>query len=86
MGAKRFTVHNYKDEDDFRIESQWLTDDDGRELYSVYDLNECPEDAIIGRSLFSAYDWIDTVKYGIELAKQGYDSVDIVEVEEEERW
>lgn len=43
--------------------------------FSAYNLNECPEDAIIGRDLFDAYDYIGALNKGIELAKMGYDSV-----------
>ena len=43
--------------------------------FSAYNLNECPEDAIIGRDLFSAYDYIRVLNKGIELAKMGYDQV-----------
>lgn len=45
------------------------------QLFRVYDLCDCPEDAIIGRDLFDAYQWLDAVRYGMELAKQGYTSV-----------
>ena len=48
-------------------------------LFSVCNLNECPEDAIIGRDLFDADDYLKAVRYGIELAKQGYDEVEYVE-------
>lgn len=48
-------------------------------LFSVYNLNECPEDAIIGRDLFDAYDYLKAIRYGIELAKQGYDEVEYVD-------
>lgn len=44
-------------------------------VFHVWNLDECPEDAIIDRSLFSAYDWLRAVKYGIELARQGYTNV-----------
>jgi hypothetical protein len=53
--------------------------DEGKNIFSVYNLNECPEDAIIGRDLFDAYDYIRAVRYGIELAKQGYDEVEYVD-------
>ena len=45
-------------------------------LFSVCNLNECPEDAIISRDLFDANDYLKAVRYGIELAKQGYDEVE----------
>ena len=49
--------------------------DVGNCVFNVWNLDECPEDAIIDRSLFSAYDWLRAVKYGIELARQGYTDV-----------
>ena len=41
-------------------------------FFTVSNLNECPEDAIIGRDLFDAADYIKSVRRGIKLAKQGY--------------
>ncbi len=48
-------------------------------IFYVYDLTECPEDATIYRDLFNAFDYIKAIRYGIELAKQGYDEVGYVE-------
>ena len=45
-------------------------------VFSVSNLNECPEDAIISRDLFDAKDYIKAVKYGITLAQQGYTDVE----------
>ena len=45
-------------------------------MFSVSNLNECPEDAIISRDLFDAEDYIKAVKYGITLAQQGYTDVE----------
>ena len=53
--------------------------DNEKLIFDVYDLTECPEDATIGRDLFTAHDFIKAVRYGIELAKQGYDEVEYVE-------
>lgn len=44
-------------------------------LFDVYDLTDYPEDAIIGRSLFSTSNWINAVRFGMELFRQGYDDV-----------
>lgn len=52
--------------------------DEEKALFRVCNLNECPEDAIIGRDLFDAHDYLKAVRYGIELAKQGYDEVEYV--------
>lgn len=54
--------------------------DGDKEVFSVYDLTQCPEDATISRDLFSASDYLRAVRYGIELAKQGYDEVEYVSI------
>lgn len=54
--------------------------------FDVYDLSECPEDAIIGRDLFDAKDYIKALKKGIELAQMGYTDIEYTIVEVEERW
>lgn len=46
-------------------------------LFTVSNLNEYPEDATINRDLFSAQQYIKAVRYGIKLAKQGYDDVEM---------
>lgn len=53
--------------------------DNNSVLFSCYNLNECPEDAIIGRDLFDGEDYIRAIKFGMELAKKGYTDVEIVE-------
>ena len=53
--------------------------DETKYLFNVSNLNKCPEDAIIGRDLFDADDYLKAVRYGIELAKQGYDEVEYVD-------
>lgn len=61
---------------DYYYEHQEVIDPDtGKTMFSVYNLAECPEDAIIGRDLFDAHDWLGVVKYGIWLAQQGYTNV-----------
>lgn len=62
---------------------QTVCDENGV-IFNVYNLNECPEDATIGRDLFNAKDFLEAVKYGIELAKQGYTEVEYVIGEAEE--
>lgn len=80
---KRLEIHEM-DGDGYYNGYQRVNDDDGNELFYVYDLSDCPEDAIIGRGLFDAFDWINAVKYGMELAKQGYDHIEAVTVEDKE--
>ena len=59
--------------------------DENTPVFRVCDLSECPEDAIIGRDLFDAYDYLNAVKYGMELAKQGYDDVDYIVKDEKDK-
>lgn len=55
-----------------------------KEEFNCYNLDECPEDAIIGRDLFDANDYLNAVEFGIKLAKQGYDGIEIEEKESNE--
>jgi hypothetical protein len=48
--------------------------------FSVCDLSDCPEDAIIGRSLFDAKDYLRAIRTGMKLAKYGYEDVDFADV------
>lgn len=62
---------------DYYCEYHEVTDPEtGKKVFHAYNLAECPEDAIIGRDIFDAYDWLKAVKFGMELARQGY--VDVV--------
>lgn len=83
MSVKRLTIHQYVD-DDYYSHSEKVTDEDSKELYHVWDLTDCPEDAIIGRKLFSARSWVDAVEYGMSLAEQGFTSIEVETIEEEE--
>lgn len=64
--------------------SQTINNKENDIYFCVYNLNECPEDAIIGRNLFTADNYIKALNEGIELAKKGYTSVEIGTYEEEE--
>ena len=66
------------------IREQDLYNDTEKIYFSVNNLDECPEDAIIGRDLFTADDYIDTLHKGIELARKGYTEIKINEIESEE--
>lgn len=44
-------------------------------LFSVSNLWECPEDAIIGRDLFDSYGAEILIEHGMKWAKEGYDSL-----------
>lgn len=54
------------------VHSQELT---GEENIRFFVYNPEPEDAIIGRDLFDAHDYVAALNLGIELAKKGYDKV-----------
>lgn len=62
------------------IDSQSLfwNHDNFKGKFQVGDLCECPEDAIIGRDLFTADDFIDAVRFGMDLAKKGYTDIDVI--------
>ncbi len=66
----------YVEEDRYEGVRYQEVSDELETKFSVSDLSECPEDAIIGRDLFDADDYLRAVKYGIALAKQGYDDVE----------
>lgn len=80
MNQKAYKFSKSVRVDDDEQTGQMLFDTDGRCVFCVYNLNECPEDAIIRRSLFTADDYINAVKYGVQLAQQGYTDVEIDEV------
>ena len=46
--------------------------------YRVHNLWDCPEDACIGRDVFSADDFIAAVKLGMLLAQDGYTGIHTV--------
>lgn len=77
MGKTKEYVIKEKESYDYYYDFQKVVDEDGKVLFDVYNLAECPEDAIIGRSLFDAYDWVNAVRFGIELAKQGVDGIEL---------
>lgn len=60
--------------------SQIVEWDDGTRSgsYHVTNLCECPEDACIGRDLFSADDFITAVRLGMLLAQDGYTGIHTV--------
>lgn len=47
-------------------------------IYSVSDLWECPEDAIIGRALHDADDATNLIKAGLRYASEGYDDIKVI--------
>lgn len=69
-----------KENTDWENPSQALYINDKRS-YSVCNLNEYPEDAIIGRDLIDCYDLLEMLKLGYEMHKNGEELV--VEFKEE---
>lgn len=82
MSVKRLEIHE-RESYDYYYDYQKVKDGD-KTLFSVYNLAECPEDAIIGRSLFDASDWVDAVRYGMRLAEQGFTSIEVSTIKDEE--
>lgn len=79
MKVKKYVYNEEFDDYDCIIERQELLDPDN-DMQLVFDVNNftfCPEDAIIDRGLFNASDYIRALNKGIELAKAGYDRVEI---------
>lgn len=63
-------------EDDFGdVRGEEIEKNEENISFSVFNLDECPEDAIIGRNLFTTDDYISALNQGIELAKKGYTGV-----------
>lgn len=56
-----------------------LFDQNDEMVFSAWNLDEFPEDAVIGRDLFDEMGFIKAVQLGISLAKQGYDDVDFTD-------
>lgn len=50
--------------------------------FTAYDLCECPEDATLDRDLFNGYDYLDAIQLGMELAREGYTSIEVSDSEE----
>ena len=69
--------------DNYGVECQKLewNHDDFKGNFLVSDLCECPEDAIIGRDLFDADDFIYAVRLGMDLRDKGYTDLQIIEEE-----
>lgn len=54
--------------------------DDDKVIFSVGNLDECPEDAIIERDLFTAEQYIRAIEFGIKLANQGYAGINVIRI------
>lgn len=84
--SKKSLTLDYTEENDeyVGVRYQAVSNDEEKIYFSVNNLDECPEDAIIGRDLFTADDYVSTLNKGIELAKKGYTEIEINEIESEE--
>ena len=73
-------VTTWFDDYDNCPESQKVEWDDGVRSGSYYVSNlwDCPEDACIGRALFSADDFIAAIRLGMLLAQDGYTGIHTV--------
>lgn len=74
---KEYKVKVIEEYNDYLSETwyQEVLNPEEKTIYSVCNMCECPEDATIERNLVSAFEYIDILNAGIELAKQGYDKV-----------
>ena len=68
-------IVNQKEDEYEGVRYQSINNDIMR--FSVSNLSECPEDAIIGRDLFDADDYIRAVRTGMKLAQEGYTDLDV---------
>ena len=85
LEKKLFLDVKYSNDYDIGSERcQIINDKENNIHFSVCNLWECPEDAIIGRDLFDVDDYVKALNKGIELEKKGYTSVEIGKYEEEE--
>lgn len=73
-----FQAEYQTDADDFAVGVRVFNNNDDM-VFSVCNLNECPEDAVIGRDLFDEQDFINAVKLGMQLAQEGYTDCKIVD-------
>ena len=52
-------------------------------FFTAYNLCECPEDATVDRDLFNGDDYLDAIRFGMELAREGYTSIEVSNSEED---
>ena len=73
-----FQAQYQTDEDDFAVGVSVFDKNDDM-VFSVWNLNECPEDAVIGRDLFDEHDFIMAVQLGMKLAQEGFTDCKVVD-------
>ena len=73
------TLHScgYEWDGDYR---EWLVDTDDEEVFSVCNLSNFPEEAIVTRKLFGAVDYVRVLNEGIRLGREGYTEARIANV------
>lgn len=76
MTKELFVIYTLDSYENIIYEELWDSDSKSC-LFRVGNLDECPEDAIIGRSLFEASEAIALIRHGLNLAKEGYDSISV---------
>lgn len=81
---KEFKLLLYCDENEWGeiFNEELYTKDDKNIVVDFQAYNLCPEDAILGRDLFDADDYIKALEKGMEIAKAGYDKISVEEVKE----
>lgn len=65
---------------------QHLEDSAGNLLYDVCNLTDCPEDAIILRSLVSAEEIVEFIELGMKLASEGYTPIHVTDNHVDSIW
>lgn len=75
---KKFTIDFTVMTDDEEREAHWLSHE-GEPLFSASEINatECPEDNYFYRDLFSGDRYLDAVRFGMRLAKEGYEDLEV---------
>lgn len=63
-----------------------LVDSEDNKLYTVRNLYECPEDACIARDLVSAHEVVKFIELGMQLANEGYTSVEVTDEKVDSIW
>lgn len=70
------TINEEEDDYGSMIYAQDVScEDEPQVRYFVYNLTDCPEDAIIGRDLVSAEEYLKILELGMALGRKGYDCV-----------
>lgn len=73
-------IYECEEEDRWTVRGHSLIDGiTGNVLEEEYNMEDCPEDAIIGRGLHHLDSFIDGIKFGIKIAKQVYEGIEEVE-------